>query len=65
MKNTVQNNIRAFRDQIRAEELKHEARIVTRDSYYLDLVSPREEIQAQGNGSEPFGFNPFMGLTLE
>ena len=62
MKNILHNNIRAFRDQIRAEELNREARIVNQDSFYLDLVTPREEKETP---VEPFGFAPFMGLTLE
>jgi ABC-type multidrug transport system fused ATPase/permease subunit len=62
MKNTLHNNIRAFRDQIRAEELNREARIVNQDSFYLDLVTPRGEKETL---VEPFGFAPFMGLTLE
>ena len=61
MKNTLNKNLRAFRDQIRAEELNREARIVTLETFELDLVSPREkETQA-----EPFGFSPFLGLALE
>lgn len=63
MKNTLHNNIRAFRDQIRAEELNHEARIVTLESFELDLITPRGEVQV--TKEEPFGFNPFMGLALE
>jgi hypothetical protein len=65
MKNTLHNNIRAFRDQIRAEELNREARIVNQDSFYLDLVGPRGEAQVTKASDEPFGFAPFMGLTLE
>jgi hypothetical protein len=56
MKNILHNNIRAFRDQIRAEELNREARIVNQDSFYLDLVTPREEKESL---VEPFGFTPF------
>lgn len=63
MKTKLHKNLRAFIDQVRAEELNREARIVTQESFYLDLVSPREEIRE--SEVEPFGFNPFMGLTLE
>ena len=62
MKNTLHNNIRAFRDQIRAEELNREALIVTHESFELDLVTNPRDITTK---AEPFGFAPFMGLTLE
>ena len=63
MKNTLTKNLRAFRDQIRAEELNREALIVTHESYHLDLVTPRaRDITTK---AEPFGFNPFLGLALE
>jgi hypothetical protein len=63
MKNTLNKNLRAFRDQIRAEELNREARIVTPETYHLDLVS--QDTRAQETQAEPFGFNPFLGLALE
>ena len=62
MKAQLHQNLRAYRDQIRAEELNHEARIVTRESFHLELDGPRVETESR---IEPFGFNPFMGLAIE
>ena len=62
MKTTLNKNLRAFRDQIRAEELNRESRIVTHESFELDLVTNPTDIAKK---AESFGFNPFLGLALE
>jgi hypothetical protein len=62
MKAQLHHNLRAYRDQIRAEELNHEARTTIRESLSLEFDSPRVESESR---VEPFGFNPFMGLAIE
>ncbi len=62
MKAQLHHNLRAYRDQLRAEELNHEARTLIRESMHLELDGPRVETERR---AEPFGFNPFMGLAIE